>query len=242
MSFDNLFAREASIRKFEFNKQVVAVFDDMVSRSVPFYNELQDCFVRFGKTFAQSNSNIYDLGCSTCTTLAYVASEVSDETIKFIGMDNSESMLAKSSEKLEQVGLSERFELQTVDLEGDFVIENASVVYLNWTLQFVRPLHRDHLIKKIYNGLRAGGVLVISEKVVVSDSMINGMYIDYYHDYKRSQHYSDAEIARKREALENVLIPYRVDENIELLKRAGFENIDIFFKWFNWAGFLAVKR
>ncbi len=242
MSFDNIFTQKKDGNRFEFNKKVVQVFDDMVSRSVPFYSELQKCFMNLGLSFAQKDSNIYDLGCSTCTTLAHLASLIDDQSIKFVGIDNSAPMLEKSMEKLHSVGLGDRFILNDVDLEGDFELENASVVYLNWTLQFIRPLNRDRLIRKIFAGLKQGGALIMSEKVIVSDSMINGLYIDYYHDYKRQQHYSDQEIANKREALENVLIPYRVDENIELLKRAGFQTVDTFFKWFNWAGFIAVKR
>lgn len=242
MAKDDLFAREDNIKKFEFNSEVAAVFDDMVSRSVPFYSELQQTFLKLGHSFAQSNSKVYDLGCSTCTTLALMASAIDDKSVKFVGLDNSQAMLDKASEKLEQVGLADRCELKVADLTEDFEIENASVVFMNWTLQFVRPLHRDRLMRKIFAGMKEGGALIVTEKVVVSDSMINGLYIDYYHDYKRHQSYSDEEIARKREALENVLIPYRVDENIELMKRAGFQTVDVFFKWYNWAGFIAVKR
>ncbi len=242
MGKDDLFARDKNIRKFEFNHKVAAVFDNMVSRSVPFYSELQEAFIKLGCSFVQPDSSVYDLGCSTCTTLALMASAVDDPTVKFIGLDNSEPMLKKAVEKLENVGLADRCDLRVAELDGDFEIENASVVYMNWTLQFIRPLHRDRLMRKIFAGMKEGGALIVAEKVVVSDSMINGLYIDYYHDYKRQQSYSDAEIAGKREALENVLIPYRVDENIELMKRAGFQTVDVFFKWYNWAGFLAVKR
>lgn len=242
MNKDNLFARENKIRKFEFNHQVAAVFDDMVSRSVPFYTELQESFIKLGCSFVQPDSKVYDLGCSTCTTLALMASAVDDQTVKFVGLDNSAPMLKKAGEKLNEVGLGDRCELRVEDLGGDFEIKDASVVFMNWTLQFIRPLHRDRLMRKIFAGMKEGGALIIAEKVVVPDSMINGLYIDIYHDYKRQQSYSDEEIASKREALENVLIPYRVDENIELMKRAGFQTVDVFFKWYNWAGFLAVKR
>lgn len=242
MGKDDLFAREDTLKKFEFNSEVAAVFDDMVSRSVPFYSELQQTFLKLGHSFAQPNSKVYDLGCSTCTTLALMASAIDDKRVKFVGLDNSQAMLDKAAEKLDQVGLADRCELNVADLTEDFEIEDASVVFMNWTLQFVRPLHRDRLMRKIFAGMKEGGALIVTEKVVVSDSMINGLYIDYYHDYKRQQSYSDEEIARKREALENVLIPYRVDENIELMKRAGFQTVDVFFKWYNWAGFIAVKR
>lgn len=239
---DDLFSGSDNPRDFEFDKDVANVFDDMVSRSVPFYNELQDAFIKLTSSFAQPNSAIYDLGCSTCTTLAKVAEKIEDPTVCFVGVDNSDSMIDKAKQKLEGLGFSDRCSFVCQDLNDEVEIENASVVYLNWTLQFVRPLNRDRLMRKIFAGLKQGGALIVAEKVVVADSLLNRLYIDYYYDYKRQQHYSDEQIAQKREALENVLIPFRVDENIELMKRAGFQTVDVFFRWFNWAGFLAIKR
>lgn len=239
---DQLFRDGRERRSFEFNGQVAQVFDDMVSRSVPFYSVIQDAEMQLAATFAQPGSRIVDLGCSTGTTLAKAGRIAELQDCQLVGVDNSEPMLEKAHEKLKSVGLADRSELICADLLDEFDISNASVVFLNWTLQFVRPLKRDHLIRRIYNSLNEGGVLIMAEKVLAEDSMINGLYIDYYYDYKREQSYTNEEIARKREALENVLIPYHVDENMELLRRAGFPTVDIFFKWFNWAGFIAVKR
>jgi tRNA (cmo5U34)-methyltransferase len=115
------------------------------------------------------------------------------------------------------------------------------VVVLNLTLQFVRPLYRDTLIRQIADGVNANGCLILVEKVLSADSLLNRMFIKFYYDMKRRNGYSDMEIAQKREALENVMIPYRIEENTELLKRNGFKAVDTFFKWYNFAGLVAVK-
>jgi tRNA (cmo5U34)-methyltransferase len=129
-----------------------------------------------------------------------------------------------------------------VDLNKmDFDLSNASVVTMNWTLQFVRPLYREKLIRKINKGLVKNGALILCEKVLVEDSMLNRLYIELYYNFKRRQGYSEMEIAQKREALENILIPYRADENTELLKKSGFRTVDSLFRWYNWASFIAIK-
>ncbi|MEY3436907.1 MAG: carboxy-S-adenosyl-L-methionine synthase CmoA, partial [Bacteroidota bacterium] len=107
--------------------------------------------------------------------------------------------------------------------------------------QFVRPIHRLKLLKRIYDGLQKDGVMIVVEKVLAEDSSFNRKFIKYYYDYKRRNHYSDMEIAQKREALENVLIPYKLTENITLFREAGFGNVDTFFKWYNFAGIVAQK-
>jgi tRNA (cmo5U34)-methyltransferase len=109
------------------------------------------------------------------------------------------------------------------------------------TLQFVRPLHRERIIKQIFDGMASKGALIIFEKLVLSDSMLNRMYIEFYYEMKRRNGYSEVEIAKKREALENVLVPYRVDENMALLREAGFPHVEEFFRWYNFCGLIAVK-
>jgi tRNA (cmo5U34)-methyltransferase len=109
------------------------------------------------------------------------------------------------------------------------------------TLQFIRPLRRDRLIADIYRGLRPQGCLLLVEKVLGEESLFNRLFIKYYYDMKRRNGYSETEIAQKREALENVLIPYKLLENRELLLRTGFKAVDVFFKWYNFCGIVAVK-
>jgi tRNA (cmo5U34)-methyltransferase len=112
---------------------------------------------------------------------------------------------------------------------------------MNWTLQFVRPLRRDAVVRDIHSRLVPGGCMILLEKVLCAESLLNRLYIDLYYDFKKREGYSESEIATKRESLENVLVPYRVEENIVLLQRNGFGVVDVFFRWYNWAGFIAVK-
>jgi tRNA (cmo5U34)-methyltransferase len=119
--------------------------------------------------------------------------------------------------------------------------ENASVVILTLTLQFVRPLNRERLVRSVYNGLNDNGCLILVEKVLGEDSLFNRLFIQHYYEMKRRNGYSEMEIVQKREALENVLIPYRLEENKQLLRDAGFTKFDTFFKWYNFSAMIALK-
>ena len=228
------------IADFKFNESVAAVFEDMVSRSVPSYAEIQRMLVELGVYFATEGSNVYDLGCSTGTTLALLQQSL-PVSAKLYGIDSSGEMLAQCRSKLEQVGLADTIELRREDLDMGVPIENASVVMLVLTLMFVRPLNRERLMASIYKGMNENGCLLLVEKVLGDGSLFNRLFIERYYDYKRRMGYSELEISQKREALENVLIPYRLQENRDLLLKAGFREVEVFFKWYNFAGFVAVK-
>jgi tRNA (cmo5U34)-methyltransferase len=237
---DQVFAEPKPPGDFSFTPQVAQVFDDMVSRSVPFYDEMQRMTAEIAAQFARDGSNIYDLGCSTGTTLALLDPVISDQ-VGFVGIDNSQSMLDQAREKLNGLGSKRSFSLVCADLHDRPRMDNASAVIMTLTLQFVRPLHRERIIKHIFDGLNDQGCIIIFEKLVLSDSLLNRLFIEFYYEMKRRNGYSEVEIAKKREALENVLVPYRVDENIALLREAGFRHVDEFFRWYNFCGILAVK-
>ena len=166
---------------------------------------------------------------------------VVDPGVRFVGVDNSADMLNKGRHKLELAGLTRAYELNLADLNRDRVVENASVVVMNLTLQFVRPLYRERVLRWIFEGLGDQGCLILVEKQTLSASMLNRLFIRYYYDMKRRNGYSEVEIAQKREALENVLIPYRPEENRALLESIGFTPVEEFFRWYNFAGIVAVK-
>ena len=238
---DQLFSEQKNnILDFDFGEETTAVFDDMLERSIPLYRELQRMTGELANDFAVSGTNIYDLGCSTGNTLQALCSSIACD-VRFIGVDYSEFMLEKARNNFTQLGIQRSYEFKCADLNEGFPIENASVVVLNLTLQFVRPLQRDIIIKQIMSGLTDKGCLILVEKVLGNDSLFNRMFIKLYYDMKKRNGYSETEIAQKREALENILIPYRVDENFELLRKNGFQHIDTFFKWYNFCGILAVK-
>lgn len=238
---DDIFAEDAERpTDFAFDATTVRVFDNMVSRSVPFYGEIQRMTAELAGEFAVPDSKVYDLGCSTGTTFMALESRL-DPSIDFVGYDNAPDMLRRAEQKLAALPSSRHREVRLVDLHDPFVIENASVTVMLFTLQFVRPLHRDRVIRTIAEGTRKQGALILAEKVIEEDTLFNRLFIDNYYDMKRRHGYSDMEISRKREALENVLVPYRIEENRDLLLECGFTKFQEFFRWYNFAGMIAVK-
>lgn len=225
---------------FKFSSKVAGVFDDMVTRSVPFYDEMQRMIGELAADHYQEDSTVYDLGCSTGATLIQMNESIPNH-ISFVGIDDSPDMLEKCREKLKETDFERPLKLQVADLNGKVSIENASVVVLCLTLQFVRPVNREKLLKSIFDGMVPGAALIVIEKILAEDSLFNRDFIKYYYDLKRRNHYSEMEISQKREALENVLIPYKLSENITMLKEAGFRQVEVFFKWYNFSGFIAKK-
>ncbi len=242
MGKDEVFREEIEkASDFKFGANVARVFDDMVNRSVPFYGEIQRMMAELAANHAAEGSFVYDLGCSTGTTMIGMDTMV-EKPIKFIGVDDSQQMLDKCKSKLMEVGFSRPYELRCADLAKELKIENASVVVLCLTLQFVRPIYREQVLKNIFAGLNPGGVLILVEKILAEESNFNRDFIKYYYNYKRRNQYSEMEISQKREALENVLVPYKLSENISLLRDVGFEHCEVFFKWYNFAGLVATKK
>ena len=240
MHKDDIFREVDRVNDFKFDDTVASVFDDMVSRSVPMYGEIQRMMAELASDFAVEGTNVYDLGCATGTTLIGL-DKVLKDGIKFVGVDESSEMLEKCRSNLQNAGFNHEFELVPADLNKGVLIENASVVVMCLTLQFVRPLYREKLVSDILRQLNPNGCLILVEKVIGESSLFNRLFIDKYYDFKRRNNYSEMEISKKREALENVLIPYRLFENIELLSRSGFRETDVFFKWYNFSGVIGLK-
>jgi len=242
MPKDQVFKEEIEqASDFKFGANVANVFDDMVNRSVPYYGEIQRMMAELAADHAKEGSDVYDLGCSTGTTMIGMDTLV-NPNVRFVGIDDSQEMLDKCKLKLLEIGFSREYELRCADLSQGVKIDNASVVVLCLTLQFVRPIYREQLLKNIYDGLNSGGVLILVEKILAEESGFNRDFIKYYYNYKRRNNYSELEISQKREALENVLIPYKLSEDITILRDRGFVNCEVFFKWYNFAGIIAVKK
>jgi tRNA (cmo5U34)-methyltransferase len=240
---DQVFATpRPRVDDFTFNNEVAAVFDDMVDRSVPFYQEIQRMVAELATDFAQPGTNLYDLGCATCTSFLRIDQVMpADAGVRYVGIDDSSQMLDKARTKLNAVKFKRPFHLEVADLNGGVDISNASVVMMVLTLQFIRPLYRERLLKSIWNGLADNGCLIVVEKVLGENSTFNRLFIKHYYEMKMRNGYSELEIAQKREALENVLVPYRLEENKELFRGAGFRHVDTFFKWYNFCGMIALK-
>ncbi len=223
-------------KQFEFDENVASVFDDMVSRSVPFYKQTQELIVLFLSKRLEQGAKVVDLGCSTATTLLELYRLRPD--LELVGLDSSPAMLQRATNRANGYGAKLNL-IQADILEYDYGKSDA--VLLNYTLQFIRPIKRDDFVKKIFASLEYDGLFVFSEKLVYDDKKLDLEMINIYQEYKEAQGYSKFEIAQKRQALENVLIPYSENENKELCKNAGFCNIETLFKWANFASFVAFK-
>lgn len=238
---DKIYSQKLSeVKDFEFDEQVVEVFDDMISRSVPLYQDVQEATAELCAKICLPNSSIYDLGCSRGTTLIKIASRVKDNSVKLVGIDNSPAMVESCKQRLAGLGLTERITIHEAELE-ELQTSGASVVILNYTLQFIAPSKRQKIIAGIHRNLLPGGALIISEKVVHEHPLIDKLMVDLHQDFKRQNGYSELEIAQKREALENILIPNTTEKNLALIKSSGFSNVEVVLKWYNFVSLIAIK-
>ena len=224
-------------KKFEFDQAVASVFDDMLSRSVPFYDEVRKLIIDLILAEQEEGKKILDLGFSTAKFLLDLHSKM-DARMELKGLDNSPAMLERAEQKCQAFGADIALELADM-LTYDFKQED--IIVANYTLQFIRPMQRMELVRKIHDGLKEDGVFIFSEKVVFEDKKLDKQMIDIYYAYKKEQGYSEYEIAQKREALENVLIPFTVEENIHMCKEAGFRQINTIFQWANFVTLVAKK-
>lgn len=240
-SQDKLYKVDAVTEDFVFTEKVVEVFDDMLDRSVPFYRDVIHASASLLDGLLKDGDTVYDLGCATGTTLLEFIRSLSEKNLHFYGVDNSEAMLDKARLKAELYSKKESITFINSDITT-LQTKNSGAFILNYTLQFIRPMLRQNFIKQIFNNLRPGGVLILSEKTISHDKLLNRKYIDIYHEFKRAKGYSELEISKKREALENILIPFSIEENKDILRKAGFSSIETFFQWFNFATFIAIKE
>jgi tRNA (cmo5U34)-methyltransferase len=245
---DRMFASPMErVTDFDFGESTAEVFDNMLLRSVPFYEEIQHMIVDIACQFARDGAVVCDLGCSTGTTLRMLIwrlrkTDRSAHTVKLVGIDSSPAMLERAQKNLGEPHRDFQTNWELRDLNCGIEDVAADVFIMNLTLQFVRPFYREQLIKEIYQNTNRGGCLILVEKVLADDTLLGRLYIDMFHEFKVRKGYSELEISQKREALENVLIPYRVSENLQMLKNGGFARVEMFFRWFNFAGFIATKN
>ncbi|WP_295422199.1 carboxy-S-adenosyl-L-methionine synthase CmoA [Sulfurovum sp.] len=236
MNQDKVFKQPID-KKFEFDEAVASVFDDMLSRSVPFYDEVRKLVISLILVEQADGKKVLDLGSSTAKFLLDLYSKMR-VPMKLKGLDNSQAMLDRAVQKCQAFGA--KIELELADmLVYDY--DDEDIIVANYTLQFIRPIQRLELVKKLYDGLNDDGMFIFSEKVVFEDKKLDKELIDIYYGYKKEQGYSEYEIAQKREALENVLIPFTIKENIQMCKDAGFTKIETIFQWANFVTFVAKK-
>ncbi len=225
---------------FVFDERVAAVFPDMLQRSIPGYPAIINMIETLTARFAQPGSNLYDLGCSLGASSLAMLKGLRVDNCRIIGIDNSESMIAGCNKIAARPGDRAALDFICEDISSSS-IKNASVVVMNFTLQFVDPGLRSTLLHKIVAGMLPGGVLVLSEKVIFADQQVNELLIDVYHAFKKANGYSDLEISQKRTALEKVLLPETIDTHVQRLLAAGFSSASVWFQCFNFMSMLAIK-
>lgn len=241
MTKDRIYREPRSpVSPFEFDEHVAGVFDDMIRRSVPFYQEIIDRQVQLIVRYYRPGTRIYDLGCSNGNLGLALCGRMHEADFEMIAVDNSVPMLDAYRARLVDMSGRDRIRLQQQDIRRTS-IEDASVVVLNFTLQFLTMKERGAVIQNIYDGLCPGAVLLCCEKITHQDPALAELQQDLYFDFKRRNGYSELEISQKREALEKVLVPETMEQHLQRLQQAGFNSIDIWFKWFNFAAMIAVK-
>lgn len=231
---------QSQVKNFTFDAQVVEVFPDMISRSVPGYNTIIDTIGRLSQSFVTDNSQIYDLGCSLGAATLAMRRGIKAHNCQIIGVDNSPAMVERC--KIHVNAFKGDTPVTIIEANiSDILIENASMVVLNFTLQFIDKQQRQALIDKIYAGLKPGGLLVLSEKVQHPNAQINGLLIDLHHDFKRANGYSELEVAQKRSALEKVMLTDSCKQHQQRFAQAGFAQSATWFQCFNFLSMVAIK-
>lgn len=238
---DTLFSKEKNvIKKFSFNQQVVDVFPDMINRSVPGYAQILDGIGKIAEECCPSSALIYDLGCSLGGASLSIAKHLSSKNPRIRGVDNSDAMISRCQQHIQAYSYGACIELFEGDLI-DFELEECDMVVVNFTLQFVEPSMRQHVLNKICRHLKPGGILVLSEKIKHLDQNIDEILIGLHHSFKRENGYSDLEISQKRNALEDVMKIDTLQMHQERLLDAGFKASSVWFQQLNFLSIIAVK-
>ncbi|WP_127958403.1 carboxy-S-adenosyl-L-methionine synthase CmoA [Serratia microhaemolytica] len=238
---DTLFATPiAKLGDWRFDERVAEVFPDMLQRSIPGYANIISMIGMLAERIVQPDSQIYDLGCSLGAATLSIRRNIHVAGCHIIAVDNSSAMVERCRRHIDAF----RAETPVSVIESDILdikIENASLVVLNFTLQFIEPAQRLRLLSQIYQGLRPGAVLVLSEKLSFTDQQIGELLFNMHHDFKRANGYSELEISQKRSMLENVMLTDSVETHKARLQQAGFEHAEVWFQCINFASLVAMK-
>ena len=244
MSEDKIFETEDGTEPFRFNENVARVFPDMLRRSIPGYAASIEAIGSLAARYVRAGSNCYDLGCSLGAATLAMRQGIAQPACRVVAVDTAPAMIARCRELIAEDdrlnGPETQVDIVQADIR-DIEIVNASMVVLNYTLQFLDLDDRDALISKIHDGMVEGGVLVLSEKVVDENAHMEALLVDLHHEHKRRNHYSALEVARKRAALEDVLVPETVAAHRERLARAGFSDAAVWLRHFNFVSIVALR-
>jgi len=240
MSKDRLFNKKMKPSSFSFNQEVAEVFPDMLERSIPGYRTTIDSIRFLASKYSKRGTNCYDLGCSLGASSIALGEGAVNNDCKIIAIDKSSFMTKRFSEIIKQEKLDLNIQIFNEDVL-DTKITNASIVIMNFTLQFIRKQDRQFLLDKIYNGLNDGGLLLLSEKIIEGDKNINKLLIDLHENFKLENLYTREEIENKKESIKNVLVEDDIETHQSRLSKSGFTKFGIWLQHFNFASFLALK-
>lgn len=240
-SQDTIYAQACeNISDFKFDDRVAGVFNDMIKRSVPGYGQIINTLGDFATKCVVPNSRVYDLGCSLGAATLSVRRRLDGRNCTIVAVDNSQSMIERCQQNLNAYVSDTPVDLICADIR-DIDIQNASLVILNFTMQFLAPEDRQTLLKKIYDGLLPGGLLVLSEKLTFEDAPIQALLDELHLDFKRANGYSELEISQKRSSLEHVMKPDSLQQHEQRLNAQGFSHFSVWFQCFNFASMVAIK-
>lgn len=223
---------------WKFDESVVPVFDEHVKQSVPLYDEIHNLVTDISGWFLNDDTNVYDIGTSTGKVISSLLTKYQNKKINYIGIDNSPEMIAKAKDNL---SIHNNVNIINDDVTKEYIFENASLITSILTIQFIQEKYRQDLINRIYSGLNKGSAFIMVEKVIGSNARFNEIWTELYHELKLKNGLSEQHVFAKSKAIRGVMKPYTVNENLEMLSNAGFRDTDIFFKWNNFVGFVAIK-
>ena len=240
MSEDRIYASDPGTTSFQFNEAVAAVFPDMLKRSIPGYEASILAIGSLASQFVKEDTCCYDLGCSLGAATLAMRQNIAGRDARIVAIDNSAAMIDRCRKIVEGDESPVPVEIISADVR-DASIENASMVVMNYTLQFLPIADRDEMIAGIFAGLNNGGLFILSEKVADEDGTIENILVDLHHEQKRRNAYSESEISRKRAAIENVLIPESLVSHRTRLSNAGFRHIGVWLRIYNFVSMIAIK-
>ena len=244
MSEDTIYKSDAAAEPFRFDETVARVFPDMLRRSIPGYAASIEAIGSLAARYVRANTRCYDLGCSLGAATLAMRQGIREPGCRIVAVDNAAAMISRCREVVAEDDRASSSATEVDVVLGDMRqtdISNASMVVLNYTLQFLPEVDRDRMLGRIAEGMNSGGVLVLSEKVVDEDAHMEALLIDLHHEHKRRNDYSDLEISRKRSALENVLVPETVSAHRARLRSAGFMHSAIWLRYFNFVSIVAIR-
>lgn len=237
---DTLYQSEGPVTDFVFDERVASVFTDMINRSVPGYGTIVTMIGTLAERYVQPDSRCYDLGSSLGGATIAMRRQIRAPGCSIVAVDNSPAMIARCADIIAREPDGPVVTLQCADIL-DTEIRDASFVVLNFTLQFIAPARRAELMRRIFTGMKPGGMLVLSEKIHFEDAALNALFVDLHHRFKEQNGYTQTEISRKRAAIENVLVPETLRTHEARIREAGFGSFAVWFQCFNFASMVAVK-